>query len=39
MCDFCCFFCGYLNKIAAYMLSDKRLVVYQCQESQKVFIL
>ena len=39
MCDFICFLGGYLNKIAAYLLSDKRLVVYQCQENQKVFIL
>ena len=27
-CDFRCFFGGYLNKIAAYLLSDKRLVVF-----------
>lgn len=26
MCDFLCSFSGYLNKIAAYLLSDKRLV-------------
>ena len=39
MCDFLCFLCGYLKKIAAYLQVDKQLFVYQCQESPKVFSL
>ena len=38
MCDFRCFFGGCLNKIAAYLLSDKRLValLFVCIESKSL---